>query len=80
MRAPISGQRALRAVAARDVLPFAPGFGMEIGMTIDAVRAGRRVVEVDLDLAHRATGRSPAGFLHRARQLADFVRVYLARR
>lgn len=78
-RAPISGQRALRARVARDVLPFAPGFGMEIGMTIDAVRAGHRVAEVDLDLAHRATGRTPAGFLHRARQLADFIRVYLAR-
>jgi hypothetical protein len=78
-RAPISGQRALRAALARDVLPFAPGFGMEIGMTIDAVRAGHRVVEVDLDLAHRATGRTPAGFLHRARQLADFIRVYFAR-
>ncbi|HEV3318630.1 MAG TPA: glycosyltransferase [Solirubrobacteraceae bacterium] len=78
-RAPISGQRALRAGVARDVLPFAPGFGMEIGMTIDAVRAGHRVIEVNLDLAHRATGRTPAGFLHRARQLADFIRVYFAR-
>jgi glycosyltransferase involved in cell wall biosynthesis len=76
MRAPISGQRALRARVARDVLPFAGGFGMEIGMTIDAVRAGHGVVEVDLDLAHRATGRTLAGFVHRARQLADFVRVY----
>ena len=48
-------------------------------MTIDAVRAGHRVVEVELDLAHRATGRTLAGFLHRARQLVDFVRVYCAR-
>jgi glycosyltransferase involved in cell wall biosynthesis len=77
--APISGQRALRARALRDVLPFAHGFGMEVGMTIDAVRAGHRVVEIELDLAHRASGRTPAGFAHRARQLADFVRVYLAR-
>jgi glycosyltransferase involved in cell wall biosynthesis len=79
-RAPIAGQRALGARVLPDVLPFAPGFGMEVGMTIDAVRAGRRVVEVDLDLAHRATGRTVAGFLHRTRQLVDFVRVYLARR
>jgi glycosyltransferase involved in cell wall biosynthesis len=79
-RAPISGQRALNARALRDSLPFAHGFGMEIGMTIDAVRAGHRVVEVDLDLAHRATGRTLAGFSHRGRQLIDFVRVYLARR
>jgi glycosyltransferase involved in cell wall biosynthesis len=79
-RAPISGQRALRAGVVRDVLPFASGFGMEIGMTIDTVRMGHRVVEIDLPLAHRATGRTPAGFVHRARQLLDFGRAYFARR
>jgi glycosyltransferase involved in cell wall biosynthesis len=78
--APISGQRALRADTLTEVLPFAHGFGMEMGMTIDAVRAGHRVVEVELDLRHRATRRTPAGFLHRGRQLADFVRVYVQRR
>jgi hypothetical protein len=61
------------------VLPFAGGFGMEVGMTIDAVRAGHRVLEVALDLTHRATGRTPAGFAHRARQLVDFARAYAAR-
>ncbi len=79
-QAPISGQRALRAHTLEQTLPFAHGFGMEIGMTIDAVRAGLRVVEVELDLTHRATGRTLGGFLHRGRQLLDFVRVYLARR
>ncbi|HWX96823.1 MAG TPA: glycosyltransferase family 2 protein [Solirubrobacteraceae bacterium] len=77
--APISGQRALSARVLRDVLPFAPDFGMELGMTIDAVRAGYRVSEIELDLEHRATGRTPAGFAHRGRQLLDFVRVYRAR-
>lgn len=79
LRAPISGQRALRAQTLAQVLPFAHGFGMEIGMTIDAARAGARVGEVDLDLSHRATGRTLGGFLHRGRQLIDFVRVYFAR-
>jgi glycosyltransferase involved in cell wall biosynthesis len=78
--APISGQRALRADVLPAVMPFAPRFGMEIGMTIDAVRAGFRVSEVELPLAHRATGRTLRGFLHRGRQLADFVAVYRARR
>jgi glycosyltransferase involved in cell wall biosynthesis len=78
--APISGQRAMRADVLRDALPFAAGFGMEVGMTIDAVRAGHRVGEYELDLSHRATGRTPAGFLHRGRQLRDFARVYLSRR
>jgi glycosyltransferase involved in cell wall biosynthesis len=80
MRAPISGQRALRASVLEDVLPFAPGFGMEIGMTIDASRAGYLIAEIELDLSHRATGRTLSGFAHRARQLVDFVRVYFARR
>jgi glycosyltransferase involved in cell wall biosynthesis len=79
-RAPISGQRAMCADVLAQVLPFAHGFGMEIGMTIDATRAGARVREIDLDLHHRATGRTLGGFLHRGRQFVDFVRVYLARR
>ncbi len=78
--APISGQRALRVEALRAVLPFSRGYGMEVGMTIDAVRGGYRLREYELDLSHRATGRSLAGFAHRARQLADFARVYLSRR
>jgi glycosyltransferase involved in cell wall biosynthesis len=77
--APISGQRALSAAVLADVLPFAHGFGMEIGMTIDAVRRGHRLLELELDLEHRATGRTPAGFAHRARQLLDFARVYVRR-
>ncbi len=80
MDAPISGQRALGAGVLADVLPFAGGFGMEIGMTIDAARAGYRVREVELDLEHRATGRNAAGYLHRGRQVLDFVRVYMERR
>jgi glycosyltransferase involved in cell wall biosynthesis len=78
--APISGQRALRADSLRATLPFAAGFGMEIGMTVDAVRAGHRLGEYELDLEHRASGRSLAGFLHRGAQLRDFARVYVARR
>jgi hypothetical protein len=78
--APISGQRALTRAALEDVLPFAHGFGMEIGMTIDAVRAGHRIVEIELELEHRASGRTLAGFIHRARQLVDFIRVYVSRR
>lgn len=77
---PISGQRAMAADVLRVVIPFAPGFGMETAMTIDAHRAGYRLVEVELELEHRATGRTVAGFAHRARQLRDIVRVYASRR
>ena len=80
LQAPISGQRALRAEVLDLVTPFAPGFGMEIGMTVDAARAGFRVVEVAVDLEHRATGRTWRGFTHRFRQLRAFVAVWAARR
>lgn len=80
LQAPISGQRALRAELLARLLPFAPGFGMETAMTIDAFRAGARVKEIELDLEHRATGRTAAGFFHRGRQLGDFIRVYISRR
>ena len=78
--APISGQRALSPAALQAALPFAPRFGMEIGMAIDVARAGLRVREYPLPLEHRATGRSARGFLHRGRQLADFVAVYAVSR
>jgi glycosyltransferase involved in cell wall biosynthesis len=79
-QAPISGQRYLSARAVEAVTPFASGFGMEIGMTVDAHRAGLDLTEVELDLEHRATRKTAPGFVHRARQFRDFLRVYFSRR
>ena len=67
----LSGQRALSQTARETCFPLAAGFGCEVRMTIDAVRAGLRVSELELPLRHRATGRDPAGFVHRGRQLLD---------
>jgi hypothetical protein len=80
MQAPMSGQRAMRPGVLSQLLPFAPGFGIETGMTIDALRKGLTVVEVELDLEHRATGRSVSGFVHRGRQARDALRAYASRR
>jgi len=79
LHAPLSGQRAMRISTLRDLIPFAHGWGLETGMTIDALRAGLRVKEIELPLSHRATGRTPAGFLHRARQLTDIRRAVRSR-
>ena len=50
-------------------------------MTVDAVRAGFRVERGRAASSpHRATGKTLRGFLHRGRQLTDFVAVYVARR
>lgn len=73
MREPLSGQRFLSVRARETVFPVAAGFGVETRMTIDALRAGLDVREVEVDLAHRATGRDAAGFVHRGRQLLDLT-------
>jgi hypothetical protein len=73
-RAPLSGQRAVRGPLLR-ALDLAPRFGLETALTVDAVRAGARVVELPVDMDHRHTGRSLAGFSHRARQGADIARA-----
>jgi hypothetical protein len=70
-REPLSGQRALSPRARAACFPLAPGFGCEVRMTIDAVRAGLAVEERELPLRPRATGRDASGFAHRGRQLLD---------
>jgi Glycosyl transferase family 2 len=78
-REPLSGQRALTAAALPAVRPLALGFGVEPAMTVDAVRAGLRVVEVPVPMTHAVTGRDVAGFAHRARQGWDLLRAALPR-
>ncbi len=65
---PLSGQRAITGTALEACRPLASGFGLETAMTIDALRLGFRVGEVSVDMRHRPTGRTLAGFTHRARQ------------
>jgi glucosyl-3-phosphoglycerate synthase len=80
MAEPLSGQRAVRWEALPALLPFAPGFGVEVAMTMDALRAGLRVVEVEVDLHHNATGKDLSGLLHRARQARAVARELTRRR
>ncbi len=77
---PLSGQRAITAACLAAVRPLAGGFGVETAMTIDAVRAGFRVVEVPVPgLTHRATRRTLRGFLHRGSQGVQIARAALVR-
>ena len=43
---------------------------MEVGMTIDVLRAGLRIEEIEIDLRHRATGSDLGAQLHRASNCA----------
>jgi len=76
---PLNGQRCLTRAAFELARPLAAGFGVETALTIDLLRAGMRVTEVEVPLAHRATGNDWRGQVHRARQLADVARALAAR-
>jgi len=68
---PLNGQRCLSRAAYDAARPLARGFGVETAMTIDLKRKGMRIAEVEVPLAHRATGTDLQAQLHRARQFAD---------
>ncbi|TNY37805.1 glycosyltransferase family 2 protein [Thermomonospora catenispora] len=76
---PLNGQRCLTRAAFEAGLPLAPGFGVETGLTIDLIRGGFRVKEVEVPLAHRATGTDWRSQLHRARQFRDVARALAVR-
>jgi hypothetical protein len=64
---PLNGQRCLSRAAFEAARPLAPRWGAETGLTIDLLRKGLRVTEVEVPLAHRA------------RQLADVACALAAR-
>lgn len=72
--APLSGQRAFK----REVLErveLINGFGIEVGLTIDVLRKGYRIKEIEIPLTHRESGRDLKGFTHRGKQ---FTAVFWA--
>ncbi len=79
-RAPLSGQRCARREVFRRLLPFARGWGVETGMTVDALRAGLVVLEVDCPLTHRVTLTGAGDTWHRARQFWDIAWALVRRR
>jgi len=72
---PLSGQRCLSREAYEAAQPLARGWGVEVGLTIDVLGAGLRVLEVPCELQHRVSGSDWRGQVHRARQYRD---VWLA--
>ena len=77
---PLSGMRCLTREAYEAATPLAHGWGVEVGMLIDLLRAGFRVIEVPCDLKHRPSGHDLRGQLHRAAQYRDVELAISSRR
>ncbi|GAB2868315.1 hypothetical protein GCM10022221_81530 [Actinocorallia aurea] len=76
---PLNGQRCLTRAAFEAAKPLAHGFGVETALTIDLLRRGFRIKEVEVPLAHRATGTDLRAQIHRARQFRDVARALAVR-
>lgn len=79
MDAPLSGQRVMKREVINTVGPFASGYGVEVGLTIDVARKGLRVMEVETHMAHNETGRDLKGFIHRGKQFIHVAKVLTKR-
>jgi glycosyltransferase involved in cell wall biosynthesis len=77
---PLSGMRCLSREAFEAASPLASGWGAEVGLTIDVIGAGLRVLEVPCELQHRVSGSSWRGQVHRAKQFRDVWRALGVRR
>lgn len=77
---PLSGMRCLTRPGFDAVTPLARGWGVEVGMTVDVLLQGLRVLEVPCELVHRVTGSDWRGQLHRARQYRDVWLALASRR
>lgn len=76
---PLSGQRCISRPAFQAALPLAHGFGVEVGLTIDLLRQGYRVREVEVALHHRVTGTDWHAQVHRGRQWLHVARALASR-
>lgn len=78
-RAPASGPRCLTRRAFEVASPLAAGYGVEVGLSVDIVKAGLRVREIDVDVSGSAAETGLSGGVQQARQLRDVTRALAAR-
>ncbi len=73
-KAPLSGQRAALKDIWQRLMPFAPGFSMEVAMLKKACQEGLKIVEVPVKMQDRNYGKGYIGISHRFKQLIAVIR------
>jgi glycosyltransferase involved in cell wall biosynthesis len=75
LEAPLSGQRALRREAFERLRPLAPGYGVEVGLSLRALELGLRVWEIRLPAGRGRVRGFWAGMPVKIRQVRDIWRA-----
>ncbi len=76
---PLSSRRCLTREAFEEATPLARGAGLEVGMTIDLLKAGRTLREIPCDLKSPRHSRGIAGRMQRSHQAREIRMVLLSR-
>ncbi|NMA55364.1 MAG: glycosyltransferase family 2 protein [Firmicutes bacterium] len=79
LTAVLSGQRAFKRQVLTTIGPLPDGFGLEVGMLIDILNQGYRVLEVETEMEHDVTGRNWSGFVHRGTQFLQIAKLLLTK-
>ncbi|MCG8540100.1 MAG: glycosyltransferase family 2 protein [Clostridia bacterium] len=70
----LSGQRAFNVNVLKDIKSIPSRYGVEVGMTIDILKLGYTIKEIEVGMGHRETSRNLGGFIHRGKQ---FYQIFL---
>lgn len=73
----LSGQRAMSKAVLSSLVPFSEGFGVELGMTVQALNSGFTILEIPVAMKHSETGKDLRGFAHRGKQFLHILKVFI---
>jgi glycosyltransferase involved in cell wall biosynthesis len=69
----LSGQRVYKRKVLEKIDYIPDRFGVEVAMTIGALRNNFKVKEIDVNMRHRETSRDIKGFIHRGKQFFNIA-------
>ncbi len=73
----ICGQRIYKRKVIEKMKYIPNRFGVELAMTVEAIRNDFKISIVNVDMKHRETGRNLKGFIHRGRQFFDIFKTFI---
>ena len=73
----LSGQRVYKRKVIEDIDYMPADYGIEVAMTIQALKAGYRFKEVPVNMTHRYSNRSLQGFKHRGKQFFQIFKTLI---
>jgi glycosyltransferase involved in cell wall biosynthesis len=71
----LSGQRVYKKEVIDKITYIPDRFGIEVAMTVQTLKNGYNINEIDVNMRHRETGRSMNDFLHRGKQFWDILKT-----